>query len=120
MSTNQVQKGDTIQFTAAGALASGAVVPLQHCVGIAMAAAAGAGALIPLALEGVFTVPKAAGTAWVVGEKLVWDASANAFATTAVVLAAGDLTGVAIVAAPAASGDVVGVAKLTPGNAARQ
>lgn len=121
MSNNQVQRDAAIMnFVTAGAVAVGAVVPLQHGVGIALRAAAGSGETIPVALEGSFTVPKATGRAWVQGEKLVWDASTSTFDTTALTLATGDLTGCGLAMAAAASGDTTGVIKLTPGNVARQ
>jgi predicted RecA/RadA family phage recombinase len=117
MTTKQTQSGSKVNITTTGAVASGAVVKLSHTIGVAQKGAAGAGEVIPVAIDGIFELPKAAGRAWVLGEKLVWDVSAGAFDTTAVTLASGDVTGAAIAAAPAISGDTTGAVKLTPGNA---
>lgn len=118
MATNQVSRGDILDYTSVGAVASGAVIKLANTVGVALKAAAGAGELIAVAIEGVFQVPKVSGRAWVIGEKLFWDVSTSSFDTVAGTAAAGDVTGCAVVAAPAASGDTTGQVKLTPGNTA--
>jgi predicted RecA/RadA family phage recombinase len=119
MSNNQVQRGDVIDFTTAGAVAVGAVVVVGVFLGIALKAAAGSGEVISVAIEGVFTVPKATGSAWTAGLPVVWDASAGNFGTDAAVTqAAGDVTSGAVAVAAAASGDTTGVVKLTPNGAA--
>jgi predicted RecA/RadA family phage recombinase len=118
MSTNKVQKGDTLDNVTAGAVTNGAVVKALNTVGVALKGAAGSGEVIPLAVEGVFTVPKVTGRAWVQGEKLFWDVSTSSFDTMAGTTATGDVTGCAIAAAAAASGDATGQVKLTPGNTA--
>jgi len=61
MATNYVGEGDVIDYTAGGAITKGAIVPLSQCAGVALASATGSGAIIPLALDGVFTVTKKAG-----------------------------------------------------------
>lgn len=72
MATNYLQEGDVINYTAGGAITSGAIVPLAECAGVALASATGSGAVIPVALEGVFTVAKKAGATldFAVGEKV--------------------------------------------------
>lgn len=119
MATNFVQKGDVINYVTTGAVASGAVVPLQHAVGVAQSAAAASGESIALALEGVFTVPKVSAAVFAVGEKLIWDTSAGAFDDSSATPATGDLTGAAIAVEAGANGETTCKVKLTPGNAAR-
>jgi predicted RecA/RadA family phage recombinase len=65
-------------------------------------------------VEGVYSVAKATGTAWGVGDKVDWDASASAFDIN-VTPASGDVTGCAMAAAPAAADATTGLVKLTPG-----
>jgi predicted RecA/RadA family phage recombinase len=120
MARNVVFSGgddDVINFTAGGsAIAAGAVVPMNGTVGIALVAIP-AGGTGSVAVGGVFRVPKVGGAAWTVGSRLIWDQSAGAFGNIGqITVATGDITGGAIVAAPAASGDTTGVVKLTPGN----
>lgn len=117
MTTKQVQQGDVLDYTAGGAIASGAVVELKHSVGIALKAAAASGDVIPVAVEGVYTAAKVTGTAWLTGEKLIWDTSAQKFDASSATPATGDITGAAIAFGPAASGDATASVKLTPGNA---
>lgn len=120
MTTKFQQQGDIVNYINAGsAIVAGAVVKMVNTIGIALtdiAATTGVGAV---AVEGVFAnVPKVAGRAWVLGEKLFWDVSTSSFDTVAGTLAAGDVTGCAIAWAAAGSADTVGVIKLTPGNTA--
>jgi len=61
------------------------------------------GANVPLHRKGVFTLPKATGTAWVVGDRLFWDASAKKFTKVATDRPIG-----AVAAAAAGSGDTTG------------
>lgn len=70
-----------------------------------------------VAIEGVFELPKAAGTAWTAGATLDWDESASAF-TIGVTPAAGDLEDGAVAAEDAASAATVGLVRLTPNPAA--
>ena len=60
MATNYTQDGDVINYTCAGDIVSGAIVPLTECAGVALQSGA-TGDVISLALEGVFTVTKKAG-----------------------------------------------------------
>lgn len=117
MTTKQVQKGDVIDYTAGGAIAVGAVVELKHCLGVALKAAAASGDVIPVAVEGVFTVPKVSAAVFAVGEKLIWDTSAGAFDDSAATPATGDITGGAVAVVAGANAETTCVVKLTPGNA---
>lgn len=117
---NYQQRGDVINVTAGAAYAAGAPVGLKHCVGIALKDIA-SGAVGPVALEGVFQVPKVTGSAWLAGEKLLWDVSAGKFDASGATPATGDIMGAAVaVPGPdgvmAASGDSLGYAKLVQGN----
>ncbi len=115
MTTLYVQEGNVINFTTSGAVASGAVVAIGNIVGVALGAATASGQVIPVAVEGVFQVPKQSGAAWTLGLPLVWDVSAGNFGTDAqVTQATGDITGGAIAWSAPASGDTVGLVKLTP------
>lgn len=116
MSTNYVQRGDVVNFTTAGAVTAGAVVKMLHTIGVALKSAAGSGEVIPVAIEGVFTVPKASAAVFVVGEKLIWDVSAGNFDDSAATPATGDVTGAAIAMVAGANAETTCVVKLTPGN----
>jgi len=62
MATNYVQVGDVIDYTTTGNITKDAIVPLNQCAGVALDTGT-TGAVIPVALEGVFTVAeKAAAT----------------------------------------------------------
>jgi predicted RecA/RadA family phage recombinase len=117
MTTKFVQRGDVVTYSNAGsAITAGSVVTLKHCVGVALtdiAATTGTGSV---ALEGVFTVPKTTGTAWLNGEKLLWDVSASKFDGSGATPATGDILGAAIAFGAAASGDATATVKLVQGN----
>lgn len=116
MTTKTFQKGDVLDWTNGGsAKSAGAVVELKHNVGIALTDIAGS-AVGAVAVEGVFLVAKATGQAWLQGEKLLWDTSAQKFDYSGATPASGDIMGAAIAFAAAASGDTTGYVKLTPGN----
>lgn len=118
MAKNFVQKGDVIDYTAGADIASGAVVPLQHAVGVAITDIAN-GDTGPVAIEGVFEVPKVSAAVFAVGEKLLWDASAGAFDDSAATPASGDLMGAAVAVKAGANLETTCLVKLTPGNVAR-
>jgi len=72
MTDKYTQKGDVITITAAtGGVANNGIHRMDEIAGVAVEAATG-GALVGIAVEGVFTVTKAAagGTAISVGEKV--------------------------------------------------
>jgi predicted RecA/RadA family phage recombinase len=119
MSTNQVQRdGAVMNYVAGGTISVGAVVDMLHCIGIALTSGV-SGQTIPVAIEGVFTVPKVSAAVFVQGEKLIWDDSANAFDDSAATPASGDITGGVIAMAAGANLETTCVVKLTPGNATR-
>lgn len=84
--------------------------------------AVSSGADVPLHREGVFTLPKATGAAWVVGDRLFWDVSAKKFtkdstkrpvkAAAAAAAASGDTTGDVLL-----DGDVEGGLRFVAGQA---
>lgn len=121
MSRNIVHQGgpdDVMPYTnvTGGDLAAGAVVKLKNSIGICLVAIAN-GAVGSVAVGGVIRdVPKVSGTAWLQGEKLIWDVSAGKFDASSATPATGDVTGGAIAWLAAASADTTGVIKLTPGN----
>lgn len=95
-------KGNSIEITAAGAIASGAPVLVGSLVGIA-ANSYEVGDIAVIWLRGTHTVPKAA-EAWTAGAKLYWDNTAGKFTTTAT---SNTLAGYAY--APALIGDATGL-----------
>ncbi|HSH45105.1 MAG TPA: DUF2190 family protein, partial [Longimicrobiales bacterium] len=88
-------------------------VVMGDVVGIALTDIAG-GETGAVAIEGVFEVAKAAGTAWDQGAKLDWDASASAF-DIGVTPATGDVEDCGVAAEAAASAATTGYIRLTPG-----
>ncbi len=117
---NFVQPGNVIEVPAAAA----AVIPGQVVVVGALLAvangAAEAGQPFNASLSGVYDVPKAAGTAFALGQPLMWDASAGAF-TAVGTAAAGDVAGAGVTAhAPAVAGATVAAVRFAgiPGTVA--
>jgi len=123
MSINYVARGDVLNFVTAGAVASGAVVVMGHTLGVALKAATASGETIPVAIEGVFTVPKVAAAVFAQGEKLIFDISAASgageFDDSSATPATGDITGGAIAMVAGANAETTCVVKLTPGNATK-
>ena len=77
MTTRYTGKGDVIQITAAtGGAAVNALYVGDSCAGVYVESATG-GALVPVALEGVFTVNKAAGVAMAVLDLVYSTATGN-------------------------------------------
>lgn len=105
MATNYVQNGDVVQYTAGADKTSGQVVAIGNTLGVCTAAIAN-GSTGPVALTGVFTVPKVSAAVIAQGESLTWDASAAAFDDNLAAPAAGDITGAAAVAFEAAGNGV--------------
>ena len=119
MSKNQVSRdGAVIDYIAGGTIVSGAVIDMLHCIGVALASG-GSGDTIPVAIEGVFELPKVAAAVFVQGEKLIWDDSAGAFDDSAATPASGDITGGVIAVRAGANAETTCIVKLTPGNATR-
>jgi predicted RecA/RadA family phage recombinase len=69
---NYLQSGERISFTAAAAIASGAVVPIGDLVGVAENSGA-IGDEVTVLLEGVFTIAKGGAEAISKGVTLYWD-----------------------------------------------
>ena len=105
MATNYVQDGDVIQYTAGSNISAGAVVKIGQILGVALNDIA-SGATGPVAIEGVYTVPKVSGAVIAKGESLTWDVSAGAFDDNAATPATGDVTGAPAVAWEAAGNGV--------------
>lgn len=115
MAKNYRQKGAVLDWTndTGSTVESGSPVAAGDTVGVALVDIADTetGAL---AVEGTFVLPKAAGTAWSVGQRLDWDADAVAF-DVGVSAATGDVIGGAIAAEDVASDAVSGAVLLCPG-----
>lgn len=109
---NFVQSGGVLSVAAAAAaVASGQVVVVGSLIGVAAGPAA-IGQPFEANLEGVYEVPKAAGSAWEQGQTLMWDASAGAFAPVAMLTVSGDVNGAGTSAwAAAASADTKGLVR---------
>lgn len=116
MTTKFVARGDVMNYVAGADIASGDVVELKHCIGVALADIAN-GDTGSVAVEGVFELPKVSAAVFVQGEKLVWDTSAGAFDDSAATPATGDITGAAVAMRAGANAETTCLVKLTPGNA---
>lgn len=79
---NYIQIGDTLPFTAPYAVAAGAGFQVGGLFAVAVNAAAN-GAPVQGKLTGVYTLAKAAGSSWTVGEVIYWDNTAKACTDTA-------------------------------------
>lgn len=114
---NLFQRGNVIDYANGGAaIVAGAIVGLKHCIGVARTAIAATTGVGAVDVEGVFYLPKVPGTAWLQGEKLIYDVSAGKMDASSATPATGDITGCGVAAYAAASGDAFGYVKLTPGN----
>ena len=115
MTVKYVQEGDVLSYTAGATITAGQIVELKHVLGVALKSGV-SGDVLPVAIEGCFTVPKVSAAVWVVGEKLIWDTSATGFDDSLATPATGDITGAAIAMAAGGNGETTAVVKLTPGN----
>jgi predicted RecA/RadA family phage recombinase len=119
MATNFVKDGKIITHVALAAVSSGEVVNLASVtMGIALNDAA-IGEDVEVAIEGVFNVVKLTGTAWVQGQILNWDESADAWGTATLSGSVGDFNGGACAANAVASTVLVGQIKLLQGTGTR-
>lgn len=122
MAKNFVARGDVVDFIAAGDITSGQIVVMGHTLGVALKDGV-SGDTVPVAIEGVFEVPKVSAAVFVVGEKLVFDISAASgageFDDSSATPAAGDITGGAIAMRAGANTETSCLVKLTPGNATK-
>lgn len=109
MSTNYIQDGDVIQYTAGGTIAAGAVVKMGGTLGVALVGLTN-GQTGSVAVQGVFDLPKVSGAVIAQGESLVWDVSAGAFDDNLATPATGDVSGASAVAWEAAGGGVTTIA----------
>ena len=115
MANNFQQYGSVVQWTngTGSAVISGQVVRVGNVLGVCLMAIASA-AVGPVALRGVFTVPKVSGAVIAQGESLVWDVSANSgageFDDNAATPATGDVSGPPAVAFEAAGNGVTTLA----------
>jgi predicted RecA/RadA family phage recombinase len=116
MTDKFVARGDVMNYIAGGTITNGQVVEAKHTLGVALKSGA-SGDTIPVAVEGVFELPKVSGAVFVVGEKLIWDTSAGAFDDSAATPATGDITGAGVAMRLGANGETTCLVKLTPGNA---
>ena len=105
MTTNAVQPGNVIDYTAGSTIASGDVVVIGNIIGVALGDIAN-GATGSVATRGVFTVPKVSAAVIAQGESLVWDVSAGKFDDNAASPATGDISGAAACAWEAAGNGV--------------
>ena len=109
MSTNYTGEGDVIDYTTVGDITKGAIVPLTECAGVALDSGT-TGAVIPVALEGVFTVTKKAAATldFAVGEYV------QSLTTGGVVkaVATGGSESLGVAVAAAATGDTTVSVKL--------
>ena len=109
MSTNAVQAGNVIDYTAGANISAGDVVVIGNIIGVAINDIAN-GATGSVATRGVFTVPKVSGAVIAQGESLVWDVSAGKFNDNAATPATGDISGPPAVAWEAAGNGVTTLA----------
>lgn len=110
MSTNYVEQGQTVQFTAGQAYSSGDVVVLGSMIGVVIADVAN-GATGVASVEGVFNLPKLDAADIAQGEAVAWDVSAGSIDDGSITPAAGDITkvGIAWEAKGATTGETIAV-----------
>lgn len=108
-------EGDVIQWTngTGSDVASGAVVVVGNTLGVALVDIAST-ATGSVAVEGVYSCPKASAAVIAQGESLTWDVSAGNFDDNAATPASGDITGATAFAyAAAGNGTTTVLVKLT-------
>lgn len=122
MTDKFVQRGDVMNYVAGGTITNGQVVVMGHTLGVALKGGS-SGDTIPVAIEGVFELPKVSAAVFVQGEKLIFDISAAAgageFDDSAASPATGDITGGAIAMREGKNAETTCLVKLTPGNATK-
>lgn len=113
---NYIQDGDRLTWTngTGSDVAAGAPVVIGNLIGVACVAIAN-GASGAVAMEGVFTLPKATGSAWTAGSRLLWDASAARFDVGTATPATGDVSVCCVAWGAAASADTTGLVKINCG-----
>ncbi|MCR9258220.1 MAG: DUF2190 family protein [Pseudomonadaceae bacterium] len=117
MSSSFVREGKTLVYTNGGsAIVGGSVVIVGDLVAVAGEDIAN-GATGVLYLEGEFLLPKVSGAEIGIGEKVIWDDSADAFEDSAATPASGDVSGAAFATQTAGSGTTtVNVKLANPGS----
>lgn len=122
MTAKQYARGDVLDYVAGGAITNGQVVVMGHALGVALKSGV-SGEIIPVAIEGVFELPKVPGAVFVQGEKLIFDVSAASgageFDDSLATPATGDITGGAIAMRAGLNTEPTCLVKLTPGNATK-
>ena len=115
MATNYRQIGNVLDWTngTGSKVDSDDVVVIGNTVGIVMADIESSADGV-VAVEGVYELPKATGTAWSLGESVDWDVSAGNFGK-GIAGATGDVKKAGICAKAALAGDTTAWVKLTPG-----
>jgi predicted RecA/RadA family phage recombinase len=106
MAQNYIMSGDVCNVV----LAADAVAGTPFLLGIRLAvplASGSTGDTVACSMEGVFTVPKATGSAWTQGEQLYWDDTAKNVTTVST-----SNTAIGWAFDAAASGDTTGNVKL--------
>ena len=114
MSTNYVQEGNAINYTAGADISSGDVVVIGQQIGIAAVDIAN-GAIGSVSLGGVFTVAKVSAAVIAQGESVIWDSSASEFDDNAATPAAGDVSGCCVAMEAAGNGVTIINVKLNVG-----
>lgn len=117
MATNKITEGRRVTYTnASGAtIPSGAPVVVGSLVGVACADIAD-GASGQVSIErAVYQLPKTAGSAFTLGQALLFDVSAAAFIPGSATAAAGDISGCCVAAAAAASADTTALVLINAG-----
>lgn len=114
MATNYIQAGAVIDYTAGADISSGDVVAAGNLVGVALNDIAN-GAVGPVQIEGVFSLPKVSAAVIGAGETVNWDVSAGAFDDNAATPATGDLSGGCVAVEAAGNGDTTVKVKINVG-----
>ena len=115
MAKNFIQDGLTIEFTAAANMASGDVVVSGALIGVALDTVA-SGEVGVASIEGVYELPKTAGSALTQGQVIDFDVNAGEI-TAIGTPATGDLVGCGVVFEDAASADTTVLVKINFGSA---
>lgn len=109
LSTNYIQDGDVIQYTAGATHAAGDVIKMGGTLGVALVDLV-SGQTGSVAIQGVFELPKVTGAVIAQGESLVWDVSAGKFDDNLATPASGDVSGASAIAWEAAGNGVTTLA----------
>lgn len=91
MSTNQVSTGAVFNYTAGSNITSGDVVVIGKLIGVALEDIA-SGSVGPVAIEGVFDLPKVDAAVIAEGENVIYDVSAGKFDDNLATPATGDVS----------------------------